>query len=302
MTNQEIIKMYRSYLQETRNYSPNTVTAYTEDIQTLEAFLKNEDLGSLYLVSDRIARFYVSFLHGNYSPTSIRRKISSVRSMYQMLVRDHSLKTNPFMNVVLPKEKKSLPKFVYENEMNDFLKNIDLSTPLGIRNIAIFEMLYGSGLRVSELVAIKINDLDFYNKTILVHGKGAKDRYVPIHDLSISKMKTYLEQVRPLFRARSTEAESYSLFVNFKGGRLTSRGVRDILDRELDRQSSTLKMSPHAFRHSFATHLLNHGVDLRSVQELLGHSSLATTQIYTKVSKEKLKDIYMKTHPRAKIK
>jgi len=302
LTNKEIMEMYLKYLRDEKNYSSHTVTAYMDDLQCLVNFLESEELGSLFLVSDRIGRFYISYLHNEYNPKSIRRKISSVKSMYRLLVYDKLIRTNPFQNAILPKEKKSLPKFIYEKEMTDFLNKVDNETLIGKRDIAIFEMLYGSGLRVSELVDVKIKDIDFYNKTMLIHGKGSKDRYVPLHDLEIVKIKKYLELSRPVFRTRNKESDEGFLFLNFKGGHLTDRGVRTILDKELELQASTMKLSPHAFRHSFATHLLDHGVDLRVVQELLGHVSLSTTQIYTKVSKEKLKEIYMASHPRAKLK
>lgn len=294
--------MYQNRLRDELNYSVNTLTAYMEDVQTLTNFLDSEDLGSLFLLTDRIARFYVSSLHGKYRPSSIRRKISSVKSMYKFLVAEKFVERNPFDNIVLPKEHKILPKFVYEKEMGEFLNRVDLSSDIGIRDIAIFELLYGSGLRVGELIEIKLNDLDFFNRTLLVHGKGSKDRYVPVHDLAISRIRGYLEKTRPVFLVRSRIQDEGWLFLNFKGGKLSSRGLRKILESELDKQASTLKISPHAFRHSFATHLLDHGVDLRTVQELLGHVSLSTTQIYTKISKERLKEVYMKTHPRAKMK
>jgi integrase/recombinase XerC len=302
LTNQEIIAKYKDYLINERNYSSHTVKAYLNDIETLKAFLVREDLGNLFLITDRIARFYLSTLHDVYTAKSIRRKLSSVKSMYKLLVEDYLLESNPFANLTLPKSKKALPKFVYEKEMSDFLGQIDMSSPIGIRNGALFELLYGSGLRVSEITNIKIADLDFYNKVLLVHGKGSKDRYVPIHDLVIEKIKAYLERTRPELRSRTKEDDGNDLFLNFKGTRLTDRGVRSILEKELEKQAIEKKMSPHAFRHSFATHLLNNGVDLRTVQELLGHKSLATTQIYTKVSKERLRDIYMASHPRAKRK
>ena len=302
MTNKEIIEKFRDYLANERNYSPNTVKAYLNDVGTLTAFLAKEDLGSLFLLTDRIARFYLSTLHEHYDPKSIQRKLSSIRSMYKLLVDEYLIDNNPFWNLTPPKAKKPLPKFVYEEEMADFLGRIDTSTPNGIRNASMFELLYGCGLRVSEITNIKITDIDFFNKTILVHGKGNKDRYLPVHDLAIEKLKTYLKEVRPLFRSRTSSIDKSDLYLNFKGGRLTDRGVRDILDKELDRQATNKKMSPHAFRHSFATHLLNNGADLRTVQELLGHKSLATTQIYTKVSKERLRDVYLSAHPRAKRK
>jgi integrase/recombinase XerC len=302
LTDQEIIDQYKNYLQVQKNYSSNTVIAYMDDIRTLEAFLTNEKLGDLYRVSDRIARFYIAFLHDQYSPKSIRRKISSVKSMYEYLLREQLITANPFANAVLPKEERKLPNFIYESEINEFLNRIDTSTLSGKRDLAIFELLYGSGLRVGELVAVGLNDLDFVSKTLLVHGKGSKDRYVPMHDVLIERLKDYLVIVRPALRARTQRPDEKILFLNFKGNSLSDRGVRDILDRELVKQSSPLQVSPHTFRHSFATHLLDHGVDLRTVQELLGHVSLSTTQIYTKVSKEKLKEVYDRSHPRAKRK
>ncbi|HOW38753.1 MAG TPA: tyrosine-type recombinase/integrase, partial [Bacillota bacterium] len=253
-------------------------------------------------MTERMARFYIASLHDRYDPKSIRRKISSVRSMFEWLRKNGELTTNPFVGASLPKEEKKIPRFVYENEVADFLNRIDSSSLAGKRDLALFEMLYGSGLRVGELVKIRLTDLDFVAKVVLVHGKGSKDRYVPMHDTLIDRLKDYLVIVRPAFRTRTVRADDHVLFLNFHGNPLTDRGVRDILDRELGKQASNLQMSPHTFRHSFATHLLNRGVDLRTVQELLGHASLSTTQIYTKVSKEKLKEIYDKSHPRAKRK
>ncbi len=300
MKNSELVQSFETYLSTLKNYSINTITAYLGDIQSLENFLNNEELGDFMHLSERISKFYISYLHNQYTPVSIRRKISSVKSFYDYLVNEKYKDINPFQNAVLPKESKKLPKFIYENEMNDFLSRIDTSSLKGKRDICIFELLYGCGLRVSELCSIRLKDIDYVNKTILVHGKGSKDRYVPIHDLAIKKIKDYLVFTRNVFVSRYSKQDTFHLFVNFKGSVLTDRGVREILNKELERQASTLHLTPHAFRHSFATHLLDHGVDLRTVQELLGHVSLSTTQIYTKVSKEKLKEIYDNTHPRAK--
>jgi integrase/recombinase XerC len=300
LTNPELIEYYRHYLEVQKHYAKNTVVAYLDDIKTLTAFLDNEDLGPLFPVSERVAKFYISHLHNLYSPKSIRRKISSVKSLFDCLIVDQYLQINPFQSAVLPKQAKNLPKFIYESEIFEFLDRIDANSLVGKRNLALFELLYGSGLRVSEIVGIKLSDIDFQTKTLLIHGKGSKDRYAPMHDTSIARLRDYIIIVRPVFRARTEIKDDKTLFVNFKGTPLTDRGVRDILDRELIHQASSLKISPHTFRHSFATHLLNHGVDLRTVQELLGHKSLSTTQIYTKTSNENLKLIYQKSHPRAK--
>lgn len=299
LSNQEIIESYQDYLVNEKQYSQNTVISYLNDINSLVSFLKNEDLGELQFVTNRIAKFYVSYLHNNYTPKSIRRKISSVKTLYDYLLEEKSVRDNPFKNVVLPKVEKRLPKFIYEDEMIDFLNNINIDSDIGYRNKTIFELLYGCGLRVSELVNIKIGDIDFIKQEILVQGKGSVQRVVPVHNLAINSVKTYLLKSRPSLKVKS-DIPSDFMFLNHRGNQLTSRGVRDILQREIKKQVSTLNVSPHSFRHSFATHLLNNGVDLRIVQELLGHVSLSTTQIYTKVSKEKLQEEYNNAHPRAK--
>lgn len=293
--------MYKDYLVHQKQYSENTVVSYANDIENLISFLKQEDLGTLSSVSNRIAKFYVTHLYNHYTPKSILRKISAVRSLYDFLMEEEFLHENPFEFVVLPKVGRKLPKFIYPKEMSDFLDHIDSSTPLGKRNRAIFELLYGCGLRAQELVDIKLHEVDYYNKTVLVHGKGSKDRMVPIHDTAIDTLKEYILEGRSKLASRSEDSSDY-VFLNYRGTQVTNRGINMILDKELLRQASTLKISPHSFRHSFATHLVNNGVDLRVVQELLGHVSLSTTQIYTKVSKEKLKSEYLNTHPRARRK
>ncbi len=293
--------MYKDYLEYQKQYSKNTIVSYSNDIDNLMNFLKQEDLGTLSSVSNRIAKFYVTHLYNHYTPKSILRKISAVRSLYDFLMEEEFLNENPFEFVVLPKISRKLPKFIYPKEMSDFLDHIDISSPLGKRNRAIFELLYGCGLRAQELVNIKLNEIDYFNKTVLVHGKGSKDRMVPVHDTAIDTIKNYILEGRPKLASRTEESSDY-VFLNYRGGIISTRGVNLILDKELERQASTLKISPHSFRHSFATHLINNGVDLRVVQELLGHVSLSTTQIYTKVSKEKLKSEYLNTHPRARRK
>ena len=279
LNNQELIEKYHDYLANEKQYSENTVISYIADINSLVNFLNNEDLGELVFTTNRIAKFNVAYLHNQYDPKSIRRKISSVKTLFDYLQENEIVRDNPFKNVILPKVAKRLPKFIYEDEMIDFLNTIDSSKPIGFRNKTIFEMLYGCGLRVSELTNLKIKEIDFVKQEILIHGKGSVDRIVPIHNYAVKTMKEYLLNARPFLKVRSDLDNDY-VFVNHRGNQLTTRGVRDILQREIEKQSSTLKVSPHSFRHSFATHLLNNGVDLRIVQELLGHVSLSTTQIY----------------------
>lgn len=292
---------YQDYLLYQRQYSQSTIKSYTTDINNLVNFLEQEDLGDLLSVTNRTAKFYVSYLYNQYTPKSILRKISAVRSLYDFMVEEEMVTDNPFEFVVLPKVSRKLPKFIYPKEMIDFLDHIDTSDALGKRNRAIFELLYGCGLRAQELVDLKLQDVDYVNRTVLIHGKGSKERIVPIHDMAIATLKQYIYQARAELASKSGLGHD-EIFLNYRGDQLTSRGVNKILDSELEHQASTLKISPHSFRHSFATHLINNGVDLRVVQELLGHESLSTTQIYTKVSKEKLKSEYLNTHPRAKKK
>jgi integrase/recombinase XerC len=293
--------MYQDYLEYQRQYSKNTIVSYTTDINNLINFLNQEELGDLLNISHRIAKFYVTHLYNQYTPKSILRKISAVRSLYEFLQEEGIVTQNPFEFVVLPKVNRKLPKFIYPREMIDFLDNIDTTKAIGKRNKAIFEVLYGSGLRAQELIDIKIQNIDFINRTLIVRGKGNKERIVPIHDTAILTIQDYLLNARPELALRNSESTD-QLFLNFRGKKISNRGVNLILEKELEHQASTLKISPHSFRHSFATHLINNGVDLRVVQELLGHESLSTTQIYTKVSKEKLKSEYLNTHPRARKK
>jgi integrase/recombinase XerC len=300
MSNIETINIFKSYLEDEKSYSKNTSISYIDDIYSLIHFLDREEFGDLLTVSTRIARFYTASLHEKYTPKSIARKISSLRSFYSFLTREEIMKENPFLNVELPKQEKKLPKFIYPEEIETLFDSINTSKPLGKRDKLILELLYGTGVRVSELCNIKIKDIDFYQDLILIHGKGSKDRYVPIHKSLSKQLKDYILTTRTEFLKRSQNQENDIVLLNFKGNSLTTRGVRLVIKRIIDNSDETFSLSPHKLRHSFATHLLDNGADLRSVQELLGHSSLSSTQIYTNVTKEKLKSSYMDAHPRAK--
>ncbi len=290
-----------SYLENERRYSINTLTAYKNDIDCFKVFLEQEEFGTFLEVTPRIAEFYSGFLRDKYTPRSIARKVSSLKTMYNYFT--NVLKytdENPFKGIVLPKVEKKLPKFIYDEEINEFLHSIEEDTPSGKRDALIFNLLSGSGLRVSELTGIKMEDVNINEREILIHGKGAKDRIVPFNIATRDKFRNYIILARPTFLSRSSNLDNNYVFLNFKGGTLTARGVRDILERVLLKTSSTLKVSPHTFRHSFATHLLNNGMDVRMVQELLGHTNLSTTQVYTKLSRESLQEAYNKAHPKGK--
>lgn len=299
MINDDIITLFTDYLIGERNYSEHTLTSYLTDINTLVHFLNNEQFDGLIHVSPRIARFYVASLHEQYSPKSIARKISSLRSMYQFLVDDELIDENPFINIELPKQEKKLPKFIYPDEIENLFRSIDTTTVLGRRNYLILEFLYGTGVRVAELCQVKLNDIDYFQDLVLVHGKGSKDRLVPLHNRLVDEITDYVLTTRK--DLMKNEQTPY-LFLNHRGKPITPRGIRMVINNILLKSGENLKISPHTLRHTFATHLLNNGADLRSVQELLGHEHLSSTQIYTKVSKETLKDSYMKAHPRAKRK
>jgi integrase/recombinase XerC len=207
---------------------------------------------------------------------------------------------NPFGEVSAPKLDKTLPKFLYSEEMEILFESINTQTLLGIRDNALLEFMYGTGVRVSELCSIKEKDIDYINKQVIVLGKGKKERYLPLHDLVIESLQEYVSFARNELQLKNKKEVSDILFLNNHGGPLTPRGVRDILNRLVTKASETYKISPHMIRHTFPTHLLNNGADLITVQELLGHANLSTTQIYTHISKEQLKREYMDKFPRAR--
>ncbi len=304
MRNSEVIDQFTEYL-ESVNKSQHTINSYTNDALNLIDFLNQEGLGELMNISDTLARYYIGFLSDkNYTNKTIARKISSARTLFDFMKKNNMVQSNPFKTVIIPKQAKKNPVFVYENEIEELFNHIDSSNAKGIRDLAILETLYGCGLRVSELCKLKMVDVDYSQNLILVHGKGSKDRYVPMHRKVVEAIKNYEKFSRSELLLRSENYEESILFLNYRGTPLSSRGVRKIINTIIENagQSGNLNITPHTLRHSFATHLLNNGADLRSVQELLGHEHLSSTQIYTHVSKEKLKSEYMKKHPRSRKK
>ncbi len=261
--------------------------------------MKQEALTSFNDVSYSDIRLYLTFLYKEkYARKSVARKISSLRSFYKFLVRDKVSTENPFSLVSLPKKEHKIPTFLYQEEIEQLFSVSDITTPIGQRNQALLEILYGAGLRVSECCQIQISDIDFSYGTILVHGKGRKQRYVPFGDFAEQALHTYIDYGRKVLLEKS-KITSDMLFLNFRGGNLTTRGVRLILKKLVNDASLTINISPHILRHTFATHLLNEGADMRAVQELLGHTHLSSTQIYTHVTKDHLKKVYASAHPRA---
>jgi len=288
---------FLGYLQIEKNASLHTVNNYLRDIHDFEKFRSSLGQISYEQVDYLHVRSYLAFLNKKeYTRKTISRKLSSLRTFFRFLARENYIKTNPFQMVSTPKVEKKLPHFMYPEEMEELLRLPDLSNPLGIRDKAIIESLYASGMRVSELVYLDITSIDLVNGNALVFGKGAKERYVPLGSYAIKALNDYLDKARSqLLHHRLNNA----LFLNRYGTRLSDRSVRRMLEKYVHDLSSVKKVSPHTLRHTFATHLLNSGADLRVVQELLGHVNISTTQIYTHVTKERLQSIYKNSHPRA---
>ena len=291
------LEEYLRYLEYEKNYSKDTIKSYESDILQFFDFCDREAISYLRVDYD-FARFYLKYLNEELKEraTSVSRKISSIRGFYQYLVVVEKVNANYFKMVRLPKKDKKLPRFFEYSELEELFDIPDKSTALGQRDSLILELLYASGMRVSELVSIKLDDIDMSKRTIRVMGKGKKARLCYYTDICEEVLELYLKNGR---NELDTNNSSY-LFLNHLGGVLTTRGVRYILDNLIKKTSIHKKISPHMIRHSFATHLLNEGCDLLSVQELLGHESLKATSIYTHITTDRLKDVYLKTHPRAR--
>ncbi len=289
-------ELFFSDLKNLHGLSENTVSSYRRDIAQFSDWLSAEAV-EIYEVDRIVARLYLYFLsqHG-YAASTISRKISALRKLYNFFMNQKKIIKNPFDDLHVPKHGKRLPTVIPEHEMIQFLDELqESSEPLKIRDAALFEMLYGSGLRVSEVIGLNTGDVA-RGRFLTVCGKGNKERVVPISDEACRALDTYLSIARPKL-CRKVEEEA--LFLNHHGSRLTARGVQYLLDEYVQEGALSFNVSPHVFRHSFATHLLDHGADLRMIQELLGHESLSTTQIYTTVSTSHIKQEYKKAHPRA---
>lgn len=297
----DIIENFKTYLTDEKNYSPHTVVSYIEDVKEFEAFILTEELAPnlLGVRRERLARNYISSLDKKgYKKTSIARKVSSLRNFYQYLLNNDLIDINIFQTVVTPKLEKKLPKIIETPELKDLFESIDTTKPLGYRNYLILDLLYSCGLRASELININLKDIHLGNEQILIHGKGNKDRYIPLHHKIIEELKHYLTYIRPVLLSKGSDINTPYLLINYKGTPLTDRGLRVILNSIIKNAGETYQIHPHMLRHAFATSLLNNGADLRVVQELLGHAHLKSTQIYTHVSSEILKEKYSQAHPR----
>lgn len=290
-------KSFLQFLKHEKYYSEKTIIAYENDIDRFVSFLDNDLIEQ---VTFQDARLYLGHLNElNYSKNSISRMLSSLRRFYQYLLQMDVIQENPFQQIHYKKREKRLPKFYFEAEIDLILLSLEGNQPIDIRNRALIEVLYSCGLRVSECISLKIQDVDFLAHLLFVTGKGGKTRYVPFGEKAATDLNKYLIEARPKLLKHNDH--SY-LFVNHLGKPLTTAGISYILNHVIKKTSLTYDIHPHKLRHSFATHLLNNGADIRVIQELLGHDSLKSTEVYTHVTKDTLYREYMMHHPRSKRK
>ncbi|HEX6923191.1 MAG TPA: tyrosine recombinase XerC [Bacillales bacterium] len=295
----EQLQLFVDYLQIEKNCSDYTVAHYRKDIEQFMSFMKQQGYSHFAAVSYADVRLYLSELHEKgYARRTVSRKLSSLRSLYRFMEREGVVEGNPFAMAFSPKANLRLPQFFYKEELERLFSVFDVSTPLGQRNQAILELLYATGIRVSECCGLSLDDCDFFIGTVLVAGKGRKERYVPVGNFAMEAVERYINDGRQSL-LKKTEKSTEALFLNYRGGRLSERSVRNILNDLVKKAALHAHISPHVLRHTFATHLLNEGADMRAVQELLGHEHLSSTQIYTHVTKDRLRQVYMNHHPRA---
>ena len=291
------IDRFIEYLKYQRNYSNFTCNNYNKDLNEYNSFILNNKINYKNMDYNEAKEYVIYLNKKNDAISTISRKLSSLRTFYKYLVLNNKVESNPFLLVSSPKKEKKIPKFINYNNMEEILNVPNIKTKEGQRERVILEVLYASGVRVSELVNIKLKDIDFSNKNILILGKGSKERLVSFGDYALEYINLYLKEGRKLLL---DGVKSDYLIVGKKSEKLTTRRVEQIIDDIIKRTSIKLNITPHMFRHTFATHLLDNGCDLLVVQELLGHASLSSTEIYTHVSNEYLREVYLKCHPRNK--
>lgn len=291
---------FKSYILVEKNFSEHTAKAYYADILSYLIWLDTQNCEDVNFSKVREYLHYIQIF--NYKKTTVARKIASIRTFYKYLHREHKVENNPAESLISPKRPKSLPKFLTTDEIEQILSNINIDTPAGYRNRAILELLWASGMRVSELSGLNFGNLNLSNNEITVFGKGSKERIILVTDRAKNYLQGYIDFARALI------AKGYPLppitdespvFINKTGYRLQTKMIRNVINDIVEKIELPKKVTPHMFRHSFATHLIENGADLRVVQELLGHASISNTQIYTHISMQHMKEVYDQTHPRA---
>lgn len=291
------VNSFIKYLEIEKNYSQYTILNYKKDLDEFLLFLKKENIFSFKSVDYQILRSYLNdMFNKKYSSKTISRHLSSLRTFFKYLSRENVIEFNPMILISNPKEEKRLPVYLNYKELEDILEIPDINTVVGLRDATILELLYSTGIRVGELVNIKIKDIDFNNKKIKILGKGNKERYVLFGDKCLNLLNKYLKESRSKLLKNSCDY----LFLNQRGTPISVRTTEKVFNDIVKKSSIKFNVSPHTLRHTFATHMLDNGADLNSVGELLGHSSLNTTAIYTHVSNERLRNVYLNCHPRAR--
>ncbi len=291
---------FKAYILVEKNFSEHTAKAYYADILSFLIWLDNQDCEDVDYSKVKDYLHYLQIF--NYKKTTTARKIASIRTFYRYLCREKKIENNPALSLISPKRPKSLPKFLTMEEIEQILSNINIDTPSGYRNRAILELLWASGMRVSELSKLNFGDLNLENNEITVFGKGSKERIILVTERAKKYLQGYIDFARPLiakgFTLPPINNES-PVFINKTGYRLQTKMIRNVINNIVEKIELPKKVTPHMFRHSFATHLIENGADLRVVQELLGHASISNTQIYTHISMQHMKEVYEETHPRA---
>lgn len=290
------LEAFLEYLRHEKNASLHTIASYERDLRQLAAYLKKKNV-SLKRTDNVVLRGFLATLYEKGDKKStVARKLAAVRSFFQFCIRQRWLEDNPAKVVATPKQEKHVPSFLSEEDMEEFLDLPETEKPLDLRDKCLLELLYATGLRVSELVGIDLEDINFEERLIRVRGKGKKERLVPFGRIAEKSLALYIRRRSGINRG---DIDKNALFLNYRGTRITARSVERIVDKYIRFSANRRKISPHSLRHSFASHLLSRGADLRVIQELLGHESLATTQKYTHLDLKQLIDVYKKSHPRS---
>lgn len=289
------IENFEKYLINERKYPDNTVISYLNDLSNYNDYIEENKINYKTINKDQI-RGYLKYLDSlNRSKSSISRNLSALRNFYSYLININVIDNNPFKSIRNPKKDKKLPNFLQHDELKTIFDSIDMSTSLGLRNRLIIELLYATGIRVSELTSLKLSNIDQHNNEIRILGKGNKERIVFFGEYAKKFLKLYINEARDeLLDGNKSEY----LLINNNGTQLTSRGAELVVNEVVKKAALKHNISPHVLRHTFATDLLNNGADLKSVQELLGHESLSTTQIYTHITNERLRSVYLRSFPR----
>lgn len=290
------LESFVAYLKHEKNSSPHTIACYRRDLLQLEQYLEQRKMGLKDVDNIALRGFLAMLYERGEKKSTASRKLAAIRSFFQYCVRKRWLEDNPAKVVSTPKQEKPVPSFLSEKEMEEFLDLPQTNKPLDMRDKAMLELLYATGIRVSELVGINLEDLKFTERLIRIRGKGKKERLVPFGRKAEESLRSYMRTRSLINKGR---IEEKPLFLNYRGRKISSRSVERTVDKYICRSALRRKISPHSLRHSFASHLLSRGADLRVIQELLGHESLATTQKYTHLDLKRLLEVYRRSHPRS---